>query len=489
MKPVLRCYLALVLLALCIGSAPTSIGATLREENFDREPPQWEGVNHRNAFFEAKTVSQDFGYSAGSSHAGGTAGEVGGRINPAGEAAYYAWRLPKPLDLEASMTAQGRLYVAPGSGHCLLGFFHSDTLNGWRTPNSLVARINGRGETFHCHLEYCTARWRAEAGVIGEIVRGQRISATNLPSGKIHQWKMDYDPKAAEGRGVLTLTLDGKVARCDILGEHRREGITVTHFGLLPVMKAWDSPGEVWIDDLTINGVAFSFGEDPKWDALNNRRTYVSTDTRPKFDFGWSSTHHAGGKQKGELGGLIFRGDCREPHRMACYGDRLETLDLTRPLEARGKLSVLRAISDSTASIGFYHSKFSMESNPSQKDGTPMDYLGINIEGPSAEGFFFYPVYRAHGKDGKTRGHDGGKSPRIYPDGKVHDWSLRYDPEAASGNGLITVRLDEQTCTLELEPGMKATGTAFNRFGICTPWIDGNSVTVYFDDLTYTSGP
>ena len=489
MKSLSRCRLAVVLITFGTGGgAPSSNGVT-REENFDREPPQWEGVNHRNAFIESKTVSQDFGYSAASNHAGGAAGEIGGRINPAGEPAHYAWRLPEPLDLNAPMSAQGRLYVAPGSGHCLLGFFNAGTLNGWRTPNTLVARLNGRGDIFHCHLEYCTARWRAEAGVIGEIVRGQRVSAAELPSGKVHQWKMDYDPKGAEGRGVLTFTLDGKVARCDILAEHRREGITVTHFGLLPVLKTWDSPGAVWMDDLTINGRTFSFDKDPGWDALGNRRTYVTGDTRPKFDFGWSPTHHAGGRQQGELGGLIFRGDCREPHRMACYGDRLATLDLKTPLEARGKVAVLRAISDSTASIGFYHSKLSMESNPSQKQGIPMNYVGINIEGPSAEGFFFYPIYRAHGQDGKTRGYEGGKAPRIFPDGKVHDWSLQYDPEGANGNGLITVRLDAQTCTLELEPGAKDAGTTFDRFGICTPWIDGNSVTVYFDDLTYTHSP
>jgi hypothetical protein len=128
-----------------------------------------------------------------------------------------------------------------------------------------------------------------------------------------------------------------------------------------------------------------------------------------------------------------------------------------------------------------------MKSNPSQKDGIPMDYLGIYIEGPSAEGFFFYPAYRVHGEDGKALGWNGGKSPRIYPDRKVHDWFLRYDPEGANGAGQIIVGLDDKTCTLDLNAGEKTIGATFNRFGICTPWIDGNSVTVYFDDVTYTS--
>jgi hypothetical protein len=115
-----------------------------------------------------------------------------------------------------------------------------------------------------------------------------------------------------------------------------------------------------------------------------------------------------------------------------------------------------------------------------------MDYVGINIEGPSPEGFFFYPVYRVHGDMAGALGGRSGKVPRIYPDGKVHDWTLKYDPLGAGGRGQITVRLDGQQCTLDLNPGARAIGASLDRFGICTPWIDGNSVTVFFDDLQYT---
>ena len=38
----------------------------------------------------------------------------------------------------------------------MLTFFNADTLNEWRTPNTLGARINQRGDVFHCHVEYCT---------------------------------------------------------------------------------------------------------------------------------------------------------------------------------------------------------------------------------------------------------------------------------------------------------------------------------------------
>ena len=451
-------------------AAAVSANAAMRQESFDREPPNWEGINNRNKHFELKEVVQDFGYNAKKR-------AIGGRMQPAGEPAYCAYRLPKPLTLDATFSAEGSMYVAEGGGHFMLAFFNTNSINEWRTPNSLGARINGRGETFHCHLEYCTSRWRAGAGVVGVIVPGERIDAKSVPSGKWYSWKIDCKP----GRTIMTL--NGDRAEMDVSREHLDDGATFTHFGLLSLIKTWDSGSDVWITNVTINGVKFDFASDPKWEAFQNRRKYVSGDTRPRFDFGWSATHHAKGKIAGELGGLIFRGDCREPARMAAYGDRIGTLTLKTPLRARGKVCMLRGITDSTASIGFYNASSSMKSNPSQKSSIPMDYLGINIEGPSSEGFFFYPVFRGSADDGKALGSNGNKSPRIYPDGKPRDWFLEYDPEKRR----ITVGLDDQTCAMDLTSSDLESGATFDRFGICTPWVDGNSVTVFFDDLEYTA--
>ncbi len=465
-----------LLLSLAAGFFPES-EAAFREENFDREPPNWIGVNNRNQFFDARTVVQDFGYSATSSHAGGKAGEVGGRFNPAGEPAFYALRLPRALTFGSEMIAEGKVFVSSGAGHFLLGFFNAETLKEWRTANSLVVRINSRGETSHFHFEYCTSKWRANAGVIGEIVPGERINAKEISNGKAWHWKLAYAPETSR----ITFTLGDVTATCEVLREHRMDGATFTHFGLMPIPKTWDGAGEMWVDDLKVNGAEFDFSADPKWEALNNRRTYTTSDTRPKFDFGWSSTQHAQGERAGELGGLIFRGDCREAARMASYGDRIGPLKLDRPFEARGRVSMLRGISDATASIGFYNSVESMRVNHSQQHSVPMGFLGINIEGPSSEGFFFYPACRVEQGNSIVPA-EYRKAPRIYPDGTSHTWSLKYDP---AGEGRVTITLDDQTISMDLPAGDRS--VIFDRFGICTPWIDGNSVTVYFDDLAYTS--
>src|SRR5437660_308931 len=123
---------ALSLILVGIALSPRHVTAATRVEHFDRQPPNWEGVNNHSTNFEPKTVSQNFGYSPQTSHAGDQPGEVGGTINPAGEPAFYGFRLPVPLTFEQPCSASGKLFVPPGPGHCLLGFFNARTLSGWR---------------------------------------------------------------------------------------------------------------------------------------------------------------------------------------------------------------------------------------------------------------------------------------------------------------------------------------------------------------------
>src|SRR5439155_10737340 len=167
----------------------------------------------------------------------------------------------------------------------------------------------------------------------------------------------------------------------------------------------------------------------------------------------------------------------------ASYADRLSELSLEKSLRASGRVCLKRGVTDSTVLIGFFHSVDSMAVNPSQKSGLPRCFLGISTDGPSRAGFFFAPVYRVQGD-----GHGSVKrgAPHIYPDGVSHDWSLEYSHQASAGNGQITVTLDKQSVQLVLGKAHRTVGARFNRFGLITTSIDGNSQTIYFDDLTYT---
>lgn len=303
--------------------------------------------------------------------------------------------------------------------------------------------------------------------------------------GSVHRWSLTYEPEAAGGRGAITATIDGETSVCELAPGHRAEGATFDHFGVLAVSKSADTPGELWLDDVEVMGTVEAFSADPGWDGRGNRRTYETVNIRPRFDFGFSASRFAGGAAPGELGGLIFRGDIRDPDRMASYGDRVGPLGLNHTLRASGTIALRRAVSDSTTLLGFYHSQHSLATRPSQASAVPEHFLGLAVEGPSREGFFVYPVYRITG--GREGHADGPGLPRILPDGVPHRWSLTYVPASAGRRGQSILTLDGQSARVDLGPGELPSSEHFDRFGIVTTWIDGNGQSIYFDDLSYTA--
>jgi len=90
-----------------------------------------------------RQIVKKFGFNS-STNAGGSVGEIGGYITPAGEPAFYG-KVITPTSFNDSLSASGILNVPQGSGHTLVGFFNADTVNEWRTPNTIALRIYGRG--------------------------------------------------------------------------------------------------------------------------------------------------------------------------------------------------------------------------------------------------------------------------------------------------------------------------------------------------------
>lgn len=474
------------LLGLLFPFACAAALAGERTEDFAKDPG-WEGRNNRPDRGAARAIRQDFGYSP-TEHAGGCApGEMGGLITPAAEPAWYARAIPEET-LEGRLAASGVL-ACEGPVHALIGFFNAGTVNEWRTPNTIALRIQGRGDVFYAYVEYGTKRWRAGGDAPLPFARardpesGKEQPVGFAANGEIHVWTLSYDPEGNDGGGVITATIDGETSVCHLDEGHKADGASFNRFGLLNVAKSADSPGSLWLDDVAMNGELEEFNEDPGWEGSGNRRTYETTNVRPHLDFGFSPTRHAGGAAAGELGGRVFRGDCRQAGGLACYGDRVGPLSLDKPLRAKGKVVLRRAVTDSTTLFGFYHSKASMNVNPSQDSALPEGFLGFAIEGPSREGFFAYPAYRTRGDHrGQAEGDD---RPRILPDGVPHDWALDYAP-SPDGGGRITLALDGRAVHLDLPPDARIPDALFDRFGLVTTWIDGNAQEVYFDDLTYT---
>jgi hypothetical protein len=461
--------------------ALSGVGYAEKTERFDKDPG-WEGVNNRPNS-PPRRIKQDFGYSP-TSHFGGVPGEMGGQLTAAGEPAYYGLKIA-PSTFDQPLTASGKITTTGREGHLLLGFFNSNTLNEWRTPNTIAIRLSGRGDVFYAWLEYCTKVWRAGGDTpqgFQKAVPGGRPTQIEFPAkGAVLQWSLRYDPAANNGTGSVTAKLGDHTAVCHLDPGHKQDGAAFDRFGLLTVMKSADGPGDWFLDDVEVNGRTEKFDRDPKWEGRGNRREYDSPEIRPRFDFGFTRTRHAGGKGAGELGGIVYRGDGRYPDKMAWYADPLpQPLSLKAPLRISGRLALRRGVSDSTTLFGFFNSKASTAINPSQDSGFPEGFFGVGIEGPSSEGFLLYPAFRMAGN--AYQDYRAAMGNRVRPDGKQHDWSLEYSPTA----GKVTVRLDQGVATLAVPPEVVAAGATFDRIGILTTRVDGNGQHVYFDDLTYT---
>ncbi len=108
--------------------------------------------------------------------------------------------------------------------------------------------------------------------------------------------------------------------------------------------------------------------------------------------------------------------------------------------------------------------------------------MGIAISDSTAVGYYFNGfIVDGHGAGA---GHDG----RVFvPDRRTHDFTFRYDPQAKGGSGQVTYSLDDESFTVEVRSEQRSNNATFDRFGLCNYRSGGNSVRVYFDDLSYTA--
>lgn len=450
----------------------------LRVQHFDADP-NWDANNNRPRERPGKETIQNFGYST-TSHVNDEPGEIGGPLQTAAERAYYAMPLDKVLTFNDHMRVSGKVRMPEKGDHglVLFGFFNAGNSIGWRNRNSMMMRLDARGDSLNAHVEFCTDRWRAGAGLIGHLTPEERMVLIPISEEGVHTFSLDYDPA---GTGTITFTFDNEKAVVPLSEGFRADNAFFDRVGMMNIQKSSDDNVSFYFDEIEINGEKQDFKNDPRWEGIGNRTTFYTTIVRPWFDFGYSPTNFAGGKT-GELGGVIFRGDSRYPTTMGYYGDRVGPLSTKLPLEVNGRISMVRGVTDSGAMLGWFNSKSSMEIGEG-KVMIPKDFMGVMIEAPSRDGFFLRPVYRMHGD---TYGVEVG--PFIYPDGAQHHWSLTYKPGAdAASPGTMTVVLDENQATLEVPAEALAEGATFDRFGIVTTTIDGNMVVVYFDDLAYTA--
>jgi hypothetical protein len=474
--------------AVLLGWAGLAVGQTTqRQQDFARDPG-WQGVNNRLKPQPVPEKHQDFGYRT-SNHAGHEPGEIGGTVCRSVRPAYYA-KVIEPLTLESRLTASGKVALTRAThiegwqtgSTMYLGFFNSAE-QGWRPINFLGFALSGTNEppgSATVDMSYGTNRY--EAG--GEVLKADKIPPI-APDGKPHRWRIDYDPAANSGRGAFTFTFDGAQIVLSPLAPHRKHGATFDRFGIFNLQL----PGNeitAYFDDLTIGGELETFSSDPGWDAKGNQEKFADVLGYGMNDFGYSTTHFAGGKP-GEIGGRLWQ--VQEPAYFAHYGDDVGQLSLNDKLTASGKIAIRRFSIDSALYFGWYNA---------DTQGFPIrNYLGVYMDSYSTVGRFITPAYatsRARietAPDGRKRvvgAHGGGYDVLIRPDARVYDWKIAYDPQAKGGQGVVTLTLGDQSTSIDVLAEHRVEGALFNRFGLFNAQgNNGKDTVLYLDDLTYTA--
>jgi hypothetical protein len=501
-NPMRRIPMAIILIAALIVIPRFSEGQNRpklgqRTERFGADPG-WEGFNNRVPPKRGQIVKQDFGYRT-THFAGRAAGEVGGVIQRSTTPAAYAAQIA-PHSLHDKLAAAGTFAITashPGAG-VFFGFFNSQQPGGSGRPiGSLGLHFDFEGQGGRLAVRLITSGNKSCGTFITPYLPGKFRPTPLKNDGTRYRWTLGYDPEAAGGNGQFTFTMHSDthqqqdygplssaaekeaqdrfpntaIFRVDLPAGYKLDGASFDRFGIHNMMKGGGA-ATIYFDDLTINGQAQTFDKDPQWVNGGNKATFDDREQVGAHDFGFSSqTAYAGGTE-GEVGGGFWRSG-----EYAYYADRVGRLDLSQPLEARGKVKLLTAGPDSDMYFGWFDS-----ASKQTMAGQKQDFLGIHVGGPTRVGHSFMPGYApARGQAGKVE-----QGPVLTP-GRVFDWSLRYDPAASAGNGQIVVTLGEASVVLPLKPGHHSEGATLDRFGFFTSTIGGQMVKIYLDDLHYTA--
>lgn len=210
-----------------------------------------------------------------------------------------------------------------------------------------------------------------------------------------------------------------------------------------------------------------------KWDGFRNRLLVEPSNVQQ--DFGYQSTNHAGGRQRGEIGGRVQRSIVPATYAMA-----ISEVSLDQPLSASGRLAVTGAEGGSGAMFGWFH-------DSSRGWRTP-NSLGVRIDGNGGKFWMFYEYGTRSWQTGGGGAFEGERyqntpTPPFPADGKSHVWSLDYEPHAADEPGTLTFQIDERRYEVAVPPEHKRDGARINRFGIWNVQIAGAPLEFYFDDL------
>ena len=332
--------------------------------------------------------------------------------------------------------------------------------------------------------------------------------------GKEYSWWKNTGMEDHQGR--ITFQLDGGHEYAMSLSrEHRQSPASFDRFGVFNFQlygRHWEfydnestgTESEFYIGNLVINGETIELGQDPHWEGVGNRVTFVDADFHGRHDYGYSQTHWAGGESPGEAGGTIWRNEVIDPMH-SYYADPVGKLTLDDPIRFSGKLAFVNAATDGDAIIGYFNEKERMKEFTGGNRIYPTDLaeqlggrnrihlgfdqrgsripgsMGFSLGGPTTVGFYFALFCTPTETTSSMV-----NGPVIMPDGRLHTFSFDYNP-ATGKAGRITASLDGETFSLDLSSEQREAGATFDLFGLTMPRQGGKWATVYIDDIEYTA--
>jgi hypothetical protein len=220
-----------------------------KKEDFSKDPG-WIGVNNREQHQDrAQYGWQDFGFSRTTNFAGGKGGgELGGRFyscNPDEDEfkAHYGDPVGR-LTMDDHLVAQGKFAAREFSidSTFALGWFNSEK-QGWPNENFVGVCFDSLTDT----------------GRIVQPLYGTRTGNKDrnvpfvefAPDGRSYDWKLEYDPAAADGRGQVAFTIGGQTVKLALKEGSRKTGAAFDRFGVFNLQGANSKWCEVYLDDLT----------------------------------------------------------------------------------------------------------------------------------------------------------------------------------------------------------------------------------------------
>lgn len=295
--------------------------------------------------------------------------------------------------------------------------------------------------------------------------------------GKYHLWSLEMEPEKIKGR--ITFTFDGESVSYFLIPGHQELPATIDRFGIWN-MQIYTGSMEFYVSDLVVNNKKIDLSQDPKWQGLNNRETFLERDFHSRHNYGYTQTNWAG-ETPGEIGGRFWGTEVLDPLH-SYYAVDIGSLTLEDPIKFSGRITFTEGAVDGRMLIGYFNKKDKLSDIKGEYKGNPPhQYLGLEVMDQTRYGYNFTAVCSPRqDKSFEKRG------PIYIPDRIRRDFSFEYNPDEGEA-GRIKVTLGDDTFTADLTNEQREIGSTFDRFGLLNPRKGGKYVDVYVDDLKYSS--